>query len=212
MTIPPAVNRIVVVGHLGTGEIFNTGFWTFGDVPTSDAEASAFAAAARDAFQSAGQAALEFYLAPTSGFDEIRTYHYPDGGPSATFLGVAEVVAGAGTGTEADLPFQMCAVSTLKTGLPGRRRRGRMYWPVNRRDLADHQLDQPDTGNLSGAIGGFLNAINSATGLGVVSVVSQIGTGSSQPVNSITVDSRLDVQRRRAADQTALFESDLAIT
>jgi hypothetical protein len=212
VTIPVNVNRIVIVGHLTTGEIFNTGLWTFGDVPTSDTAAAAFASSARDVFQATAQAALEFYLAPTSGFDEVRTYHYPTGGPGAAFLGTASIVAGAGTGAEGDLPLQIAAVATLLTGLPGRRRRGRMYWPVNNRNLTSHQLDNADTGNLAGTIGSFLTGINSAAALGVVSVVSQIAPGSSQPVTGINVDSRLDVQRRRANDQPALFESSAPVT
>jgi hypothetical protein len=210
--IPAGVNRIVVVGHSPSGEIFNTGVWTFGDVPTTEALATAFAASARDVFLATAQAAMEFYLSPASGFDEIRTYHYPTGGPSASFLGVAPIASGAGTGTEADLPLQIAAVTSLRTGLPGRTRRGRMYWPVNRRTLANHQLDEPDVANIGGAVAGFLTGINAAAALGICTVVSQVGAGSHAFVTSVVVDSRLDVQRRRATDQTVSFSDTLAVS
>lgn len=208
MSIPSGVNRVVFVGNLGQGEQFNFGFWTAGDVPASAAAANTFAAGVKTVFDSGGaDAALLGCMSSDAALTAIKTYHYPTGGPNATYQGQVNLTGYPGTSTETSLPIQCALVFTLRTGLPGRSRRGRMYLPLTARTLTSHQLTSTVLNTLTDQIGGFFTDLNTAVGLGTVSVVSQIGTGSTAPVTRVEADSRVDIQRRRANRETELYQA-----
>jgi hypothetical protein len=102
------------------------------------------------------------------------------------------------------MPNQVAIVVTLQTGFSGRRNRGRYYLPCTR--LATLNLGQiPSTTVTAVALNAkaFLDAVNSAVGQ-PVSVLSQVA-GSAKPVTGVRVDSKFDIQRRRANREAAIF-------
>lgn len=205
MTIPVGVNRIVITGHLSTNEIFATSFWTQGNIPGSQALANVFAANVASLFAVRPLGQVKFMLDSASGYDSVKTYHYPTGGPAATYLGIAAIAGGTGAGTGTSLPLQGAIVASLRTQLAGRSHRGRMYFPCVAETLTNHQLGSARTNTLAPDVAGFFSDVKANGSVGIPVIVSQVGGGSYTPITSVIVDSRLDIQRRRANKQVASF-------
>jgi len=198
MSIPIGVNRIVVTGHLTGGEIFATSFWTQGNVPGSQALANVFAANVASLFQVRPLPTLKGLMDATCGYDSVKTYHYPTGGPAATYLGVSAIASGAGNSAAGQLTLQSAMVASLRTQLAGRSHRGRMYFPCVSGALTSHQHTNPTVSNVAADVAGFFSDVKVNSSVGIPVVVSQVGAGSYTPITQVIVDSRLDVQRRRA--------------
>lgn len=217
MTIPAGSIRIVLVGHLTGGEIFNTGFWasnnaTNGPLDT-EAEANTLAGDVVTLFTSSGlKTACVGFLDSGSGYDAVKVYSYPDGGPTAGVVGSANITSGAGVAT-AYQPLQACWVASLRTAYSGRARRGRMYFPAVSATLAsNHQLGSTGMNDWTDKVAAFLTAVNANSRIGSVIVLSQLGAGSAADVTHVIGDSRLDIQRRRADKQTAAFVRDAVVS
>lgn len=201
------MNRVSLIGSISGGEIFDTSFWVEGPVIASDTAANAFALTCKNAIDTAANSALRALIGSTTSYDQCRVYCYPDGGPSATFIGSALFSGFIGTATGNILPYQSCMVITLHTGFAGRRRRGRMYLPANGAVLGSHQFNGTNVSNVCTAMAAAFTAIN-ASGAGTrVSVMSQVGDGLVTHVNEVAVDSKVDIQRRRAGHEAPLSRS-----
>lgn len=211
MSIPAGVSKVVLVGTLPQGEIFNTGFWTAGNVPSTQAAANSLCSAYASLVTTHLVAAFGGYMSTLASFDRVNLYGYTAGGPTAGIQGTAAISGGAGTMSTSYLPLQSAWVATLRTPYPGRSRRGRMYFPITNHALTNWQFTQAETTALTTAVRNFLNAVNGTASSGFVSVVSQVGAGSSSGVTLVTGDSRLDIQRRRANREVELFQSSVAI-
>lgn len=209
MSIPSLTTRVQVRGHFPGAEIFEWGYW-LGGAPVSQDDANNLAAAQKTLFDSALKTLLLPHINADSGYDEIRVYAYPTGGPSAAFVGSA-ALGYAGTGsTTCNNPLQVALVVTLLTGLAGRRNRGRLYLPYQlSTGLTNHQLTQSQINPIGTAFADFAGGQNVGQ---QISVVSQVGAGAQNPITAVKVDSRLDVQRRRANKQTALFNTTVPVT
>lgn len=201
MAIPVGMNRVVFVGHLPSGEIFNTSFWTFGNNPANQADANVWAARIASLFQTQGLATARGMIPSTAGYDTVKTYHYPTGGPNADLLGAASIVGGTGTGASAGLPEQTCIVVSLRTGYAGRSARGRMYLPCLTSALANHQIAGSLATSIANDMAGFLGAVGDDINEGTPMVLSQVGAGSYHQITQTVVDTRPDIQRRRANRQ-----------
>lgn len=213
MTIPGNTTKVVLEGHLPNGEMFNTAFWLAGEPPTSAVAANTLASAISAAFIAglAPAGSPGALLRSTSGYDKCKVYAYPSGGPTAFYVGEAPMVR-TGSGSTAILPNQCALVLTLRTGFAGRRWRGRMYVPINGQALqADSQLDQTTLDGFTTWWKNFFQSVNAISPGGVVSVVSQVGTGNTASVTTVTADSRLDIQRRRASGETELRQSTATV-
>lgn len=203
MSIPSGVTKVVLQGHLTGAEIFETGFWLKGAAPISDAAASVLAAQLATFFGTDLKPSVVPLITTTSGYDNLRVYGYPTGGPTAVSVGVAAIASGAGTGTGQSNPNQVSIVATLRTALAGRRNRGRMYLPANAANIISGQLSSAQCTSLATAVAAFFTDINSnAAGPQKVQVVSITGSVSND-VTDVSVDSKLDIQRRRANRQAA---------
>ncbi len=211
MTILAGVSKIVIRGTLPQGEQFNTGLWTAGNMPTSAAQANTFAATIASLVSTHIVPTWQPFLSTLAAFTDVKTYHYPNGGPSAGFLGTATIAGGAGTSATAYLPLQLAWVATLRTGFPGRRFRGRMYMPITNHALTNWQFTQADVDSLTTAVRNFINGINTNGTVGLSSIVSQVGTGATASITRVDGDSRLDVQRRRANRETVLFSKQVVV-
>lgn len=205
MTIPIGVNRIVIQGHLTGGEIFATSFWTQGNVPGSQSLANLFATTVQSLFAIRPLPTLKGIIDASCGYDSVKTYHYPTGGPNATYLGTAAFTTGVGTSVAPLLTNQSAIVASLRTQLAGRSHRGRMYFPCTAATLPNHQGATTLPGNVAPDVAGFFGDVKVNGTVGIPVIVSQVAGGSYTPISSVIVDSRLDVQRRRANKQVALF-------
>lgn len=204
MARPAGVSRVVLSGHLAGGEIFQTGFYIAGapvDQATTQGIADGFAS---NWVASAGDAARSI-LAGSSGYDKVTVYSYVAAGPApASFVGEAALV-GVGTGG-GQLPNQIALVATLLTGAAGRRNRGRMYLPANGMPLTGHQALL----SLATSVATGMVAIFSQFDDAGVVVVSGVA-GTARRVTSVRVDTRPDVQRRRAGKQTIIGKAELPV-
>lgn len=206
MAIPANVYRVVPSGSLPGGEIWASGWWVAGDAPDTAVEANAVAQLWMEACM------LEtdpgpFYDLSTSYWsnqcklERVSIYSYPAGGPTADVVGVFEEEH-VGAHSSALVPNQIAMCVSMRTGLAGRRARGRAYMPIN------YPIITPD-GQFGGAMctqiaddfaGMFSDWTSNHAGQ-VPSVVSSAGSAH-HPITTIIIDSRPDVQRRRANRQT----------
>lgn len=203
MAIPLGYSRNVIHGTLEGGEIFEWGFW-IAAAPTDAAAASAQASAIATAYTSAVATGSPAHALMSTGdaITEVRVYSYPTGGPNATYVGTAPLSeAGSGTST---CPNQVAVCVTLETGLAGRRNRGRVYLPATHPGtLVAGQLGSATVTAVALFMQKFLQNVNSGVGQPVV-VLSQVASLAND-VTVVRIDSRLDIQRRRANRQPATF-------
>lgn len=212
MPRPANLIRVVLVGVLPQGEQFQTGFWFSPDaLPVTQTQLQAFVDTVRDEF-AASSAGIRALSSLATLYDEFRAYYYPTGGNApASLIAVAQADL-PGTGSNGELlPLQISLVSTSLTGIAGRRYRGRQYWPMNSEALVDHQVSQAGIDAVCSDVSVWYAAVNDNTDIpGAVVVVSAVGS-SATAVTAVSVDSRPDVQRRRAESQTELRQQQFAV-
>lgn len=210
MAIPAGVQKIVFFGDLAGGEIWESGFWLNGGLPSSDSAAALQAELIYNVFLSESdppvfpELASAFWNSSTN-VKGARCYAYPDGGPNATYAG--EYLAPsptAGSKTQY-LPNQVAMVVTLRTAQSGRSYRGRMYLPCSAGALQTSgsgvgQLTQAPLQALCDDITAAFRDIASSSA-GEPCVVSSARSAAT-PITTVTMDTRLDIQRRRANKQT----------
>lgn len=198
MPIPLGYSRHVLIGHLSGGEIFQTGFWVSeapSDAAATTADAQAVATYLNAHWADTGSPVS--LLDSASGYDSIKVYSYPNGGPDASYVGEANLTGAVGTGTQS-LPDQCALVISLHTGMSGRRHKGRMYLPMTKGTVATGgQLAGSLVNNYATWWATTFGGINSAVSPGFAVVLSQVA-GSAQRVTEVAVDTRVDIQRRRA--------------
>nr|CRY97379.1 hypothetical protein [uncultured prokaryote] len=128
----------------------------------------------------------------------VTGYSYADASSPAVLASSTVVnLAGSGTGK---LPYQCALVATLRTAVPSRRTRGRMYLPATGVTMgAGNVMTSPTVDSVATAVRDLI----SAPGEGVIpNVVSKAGSIMT-PVTTITVDNKVDTQRRRAQSVAA---------
>jgi len=210
MARPANVTRVVISGTSPAGESFAWGFWLNagqGSLVATQATATAISTA----FSANAAAQLRGLILATSSYTLVTVYSYETAAPAATYVAEAPISPGTGTGTDPAMPLQVAWAVTIRTAIAGRQYRGRLYLPVSSMLLTAHQVTQSQTSAVMNAVRGFLAAVNgSATVVGSVCVVSVVG-GVATQATAITVDSRLDIQRRRAAEQTPLYSESSAV-
>lgn len=210
MSIPAGCTKVSIIGTMEGADVFDTGFFMEGLTIASAADANTAAASMASIFDSvAGKSYLLGLMAVGTNITEFRVYHYT-GGPTATFVG-SHLQAEAGQGT-AQLPAQVAVVATTLTGFSGRSNRGRMYWPADGADLSGgHQLPAALVGHVAGTVAEYFHDIKVAyPGITGPCVVSQTNT-SYKAITSVKVDSKPDIQRRRANKVTPITTAVSAV-
>lgn len=215
MSIPANVVRVAFRGHLAKGEIFETSVWAMPSVegnttPATDADALALLTQISDHVDANGFTAT---WAPkwsaSTGLDSMALYSYPNGGPTAAAVATIDHVI-AGTGGVA-LPNQLCLCITTQTGSAGRSKRGRMYWPLTSASL--DSAGQLTSAILNSAVSGTATMLSGwATGFNYFPCVVSQTHGYANSIISLKGDSRLDIQRRRAAAELEEVTSTAAVT
>lgn len=148
----------------------------------------------------------------------LRADYYGLGGTQASAIGEAsDTVASVGNGTANNTPL-LALVSTLRTALPGRSGRGRMYWPLT--GLATGgtagQVLTADAGTVATSVAGAFTQINALDASAVwykgIKVVVASGTKSiNNQVTTVDVDTLVDVQHRREDSFTAAGTGTAAV-
>ena len=188
--------RFVIKGTGVGSEIWQTGFST---VATSAIASQSDLQAQLDLvvpFVSSWWTTLKPNVFSSYALTEVDAYQYEGGSTNAEFQAAHALAAVAGTKVSTGSPVDTATVVSLRTILPGRRGRGRMYIPNhNGTQPADGQF-LPATSQAYGtATKTLFDSITGGTLLGPV-VVSRTGL-LYNVVTSLVTDSKPDVQRRR---------------
>lgn len=199
-------NRMVLNGSLGGGvERWSCGINfgnTEGVVLTEETELGDWADSIRTKFATNVDWApsMKALLGSNGNIETIKTYFYPN--PGAPSAAVGESIGGAVAGTgSVVLPPQCSLVFSLLTGIPGRRTRGRTYWPCLTSTISAtlKRSGNPTQVALAAAFGemlGDLGVTPTAVVLRPV-VVSKMAPGRITIVNSVSVGDVIDTQRSR---------------
>lgn len=198
MSIPSGAVKIVLSGNLPGGDRWSTSFWVNPLNAAMDAVELTNLISSMDTDLAAGggfYAALASINPAEVTLDTVTGYQYQGTSKAAV---QAEIPAnGLPTHTNAvKLPNQVAAVLSLRTGLPGRARRGRMYIPVLAAAmLTGGKVDTTLVNGLSNGLATSWGTFNSS-GNGKVCVCSQSLSQLIQ-ITDVIVDNVLDTQRRR---------------
>lgn len=201
-----AFNRLQIDGALGGGvERWSVGLAYQGTVEeavTDEADLAAWAQNVLALFTSDGTWApsLKALLGSNGSIQRVRTYAYSTPGSPAIGAGVSSGAAVSGTNS-LTMPPQCSLVVSLMTSVPGRRTRGRFYWPnLTSTISADlRRSGNPTTPALATAFGLAIEDWGlAATGATLVPVVvSAVAGGRVTTVTSLSVGDVIDTQRRR---------------
>lgn len=206
--IPAGVGRIVISGHMRGGDAFSFGWWGEGANFATNAGCKTICEGVHaNLLHQPVADVLNPMCSTATGYDMISVYGYPDGGPTSGAM-AEESISDYGGSSNISNPNQLCVVASLLTGQPGRRHRGRMYLPADGQALFGGQMNQASCANIAEAIVGLI-APGAGSGPGPI-VLSQVA-GTHLNVTSVRVDSRIDIQRRRAAQETINFSASANI-
>lgn len=200
MPIPSGYSRTTFHGTLPGGEIFNWSLWANeapADQAATQAQATAFATELLAA-PATGQLHAADIMSTDSSFTGVRVYSYADATGHAKYIAEASAVK-PGSGIQSGLlPNQCAIVATLKTGVAGRRNTGRVYLPATKLSIqAGGQWGTSGAQSLANWLANFISRCNSHIGTQKLGILSQTA-GTFQPITTVFVDARIDIQRRRA--------------
>jgi len=212
---PAHAVKQVFSGTTQGGEVFAHSLWfDFGSQP-SQADLDNFCATSRLTFNSqVGITAVKSALPNTTAYTNLTLYSYA-GGPNADLVS-QNGVALACTGTASNaLPDQLCMVMSILTGIPGRSFRGRSYLPAcAAASLATTgQAGSGTCDTFANAWAGYINGMQAGGGgtPAVTLVVASAARSLMTPAILVSVDSRLDTQRRRSAKQVVTYKKQVAV-
>lgn len=196
--------KFIIGGTLAGGETFAWGYQCLGDPGMSQSALDSFNGAASAALTNNFlTTAVKALIPTTTVYRSVKTYLY-GGGTSTILQSINNLTPVAGTGASAPLPNQCALVVTLKSGIPGRSNRGRSYLPLGCAGVitGDGQLSAANAQVVATAFASMLSAMK--TGIAPIPpVISSSTKSASKPITSVSVDTKFDVQRRRARSQVA---------
>lgn len=196
MAIPNQAVKVVFSGALPGGEQWSTSVWVqnFTNLGVTDLSNLL---TQLDTDMNAGGAFYAKWAAYVSAgvtLTTIRGYQYQGGSQAAVSAQITSVRAPASAGLL--LPNQIAVVTSLRTGIPGRAARGRMYWPVNATPaLTTGFFSAACATDLANGLATAFGTFNSQ-GFGKISVCSP-RTSAMHEVTQVRVDKVFDTQRRR---------------
>lgn len=215
--IPLGYSRNTIYGTFSGGDVFQISLWA-SEAPTDQGAAQTQANMLAAAFNTklttppTGSVKPTAILSTTDAYVGVRVYSYVDGSGHARYIGDASI-SGAGTnGTAGFLPTQTSLVVSLRSAVAGRSATGRIYTPCTRANTSvGGQLSSADVNGLATWWAALIGAWNSAVTPAKIGVLSQLH-GTFQPATAVKVDSKLDIQRRRANKIAASNSLIAAIT
>jgi hypothetical protein len=210
--IPNDVVRLAVSGKTVGAERWECSIWFKPDtqrshVPSTNADANDTLDSMTTGSEWDGLVGgLVCMVGSSGGADTAKLYCYPSGGPTAAAIG-SKALTVAGTGSTGTTPLQTAMVATLLTGQAGRSFRGRIYVPAPNAAIGtDHQFTTGVLDAVGEGLQTYLGWIKTSdvlpdsTGL-FGSIVSQQRSVAT-PITDIRIDTKPDVQRRRAKSLT----------
>lgn len=190
--------RAVFAGAFGGGDEFQFGLG-IDDVGLSSTEDVA------DAMGSAfaeSESFFESLIMPNDRYNLLTVYRWAViGGPATEVAERPLSLVGTGTGTQS-LPNQCALVVSLRTGNPGRSKRGRVFLPLRNAGAMNQLglLDQTITQQWADGFADFLGKFNNSLSGRRVAVLSKTLQDSFN-VTSVDVGNVVDTQRRRRNGQ-----------
>lgn len=211
MPIPLGYSRSVIHGSLPGGEIWQVGLWAAeapSDQAATQSQADSFAADV--ATQWATGTGPKSLITSTTTVDGVTVYSYTTASGKAEFVAESALSLTGVNGAQT-MPDQVALCVSLETGHAGRRNRGRIYLPVNAPGtLTSGQLTAAQCADQAEWVAALIGLWNGHLAGNNVCVLSQ-AAGSSNPIISTRVDSRFDIQRRRANRQTILQQATATV-
>lgn len=214
MPLPSGTVKVIIGGTLPGGEQFAYGYQLKRTGATTqfqlDQLAGACTAALKNNFLTAGVRGL---IASSVIHQTVTLYLYT-GGATASLISQSTGINVAGLDASACLPNQCAQVVTLNTGIPGRSSRGRSYlMPLScgRILTGTGQISNADCVLLANAFAAMLGAVKASSPEAGLPVVASGTKGSSLPITSVAVDSKVDTQRRRAQGAAAVTRAQAAV-
>ena len=213
MPIQPNTVHIVVSGSLAGGDEFSYGYWLNPAGVQSQATLDGLTSDAMSFWTTDFMTTtVAGYFPTTTTWKKVRGYWYA-GGSSAALVSESDFGTLAGTAAATTCPNQVAICVSQRTGIPGRRNRGRLYLPAPTSGiLAAGQLGPSQAQGIADGVAAVFSAHNNSPNqVGVVIVASQTGTERND-VTEVLVDTRLDTQRSRANKQLATAVKSSAVT
>ena len=194
--IPGGHIRWVFSANNVGGERINTGYWVAtNDVTPTQAVLDAIAVQVAGYWNTTASG-IAPYCYPGVSWLNVNGYYYDGTSNSAFMQTIAPLAANPGTLAGAGSPIDTCLVVSLRTGFPGRSRRGRMYLPFhNTVGAASGQTTSGIAAAYAGAVASGMNSY-SAGHPGWAAVVSRT-LGDSRAISLASCNTVPDVQRRR---------------
>lgn len=218
MPYPADTAHVVLGGAMPGGEQWESGFWIDNPGVTTPAGLNGLCETVFSSLASDDddQNALTYWITAFANAQTTLAYcralYYAAAGTKATFSGEYTPPAPIAGSSTAHLPNQIACCVTLRTNLAGRSHRGRMYLPATGASPgADGQINLPTATTFATKWAGFFSDWNTSGDNGQIVVVSALLTSATE-VTSVSVDTRLDVQRRRAAKEAITGRSTIAVT
>lgn len=155
--------------------------------------------------------ALKGFCAGNTELLGVRGYFYPAHSGHSTVVSELALTTPIGGTSTANLPTQSSIVASLRTGVSGRSARGRSYFPATGMLLnGNAQLTDANCVTIAQKYGNVLADLSldiaSALGSsGVAPVIWSQKTTSTHQIIQVSVDSRPDIQRRRADKVAATY-------
>lgn len=201
-TVVALVAPALKVSHIGTrtgGEQWVTGHWCAAPAGVAQADLDAWT----DSVASAWATLLTTLT--TSGstdtrYTDTKVSYYAAGSTSAVLQSDNAAHAQSMTGTTKH-PYQVAVVASLRTAIPTRKTRGRMYLPLDAMAMGSAgQYNSTQVNNVGAAMKAYLDAVRALTIVGSAThpVVASHVSGLQTEISTVIVDSIPDIQRRRA--------------
>lgn len=197
-------NRVNVILDGGNSTVGGT--WSMGlnfatdRLPTTP-EATVIADAIMQALTT--NSAFKLGISSLDQVNNIRLFGHSPANAPASVSGQSSAALFAGTGNSAVLTPQVAVAVTLRSGLPGRSYRGRVYYPARAVTVAANgELAVGGTAEttLAASLNAFKSACNTAMGANGISstwVIYSKTQVAMTPVSHLSVGSRVDTIRRR---------------
>lgn len=196
MAIPDFAVKVVFLGALPGGESWSTSFWLSVDHALAQTDLTNTLQEVDTAFAAGGgaYAGLKLVNPAQVTIATLLGYQYQGGTKAAVQAQYASTyVPGSVT---ADKPNQTALVCSLRTGMPGRSHRGRMYLPFLSGSMGNNGLtSSANVLTIAQGLATSFGTIN-GSGFGKVCVCSQ-SRSAMFPINQVIADHVLDTQRRR---------------
>lgn len=209
--------KVTLTGVRIGGEEWNTGFWCIVGPNGAMTQADLDEIRAEIAVLAVTQWSNVWDTQATvdTDFNKVHVAYYPAGSNIATLASEEAVTVAAGTSLNRH-PYECCMVVSLRTAIPTRSGRGRMYLPldgytvVGGSQITNEAITAVADGMLS-----LFNQVNNITTPNVLAMAVAVAShtqGVARPVQQIIVDSLPDIQRRRGDSLTPFNVQTRAVT